>query len=662
MSQLLTYVAAGIPYGCVFALMASGLVITYRTSGVFNLAFGAQAYIAALVFYVTTAAGWPVWAAFIVAVVIVSPGLGMLFEQFIFRHVRTEPMLVKLVPALGIMIGLPELAHLVFGNQARLAPPSLFFVPSTVYFHVAGVPVNGTELSTVVATLALFVVLSVVLGFTRIGLRLRAVVESPRMAELAGIRSGRDSLGSWALSSFVAGLAGVLVAPFYAELASSNFTGLLVAAIAAAALGGFTSLPLTLAGGIGLGVVEQVLGGYLPSGSVLASGLQPSLPFLVLVVLLVTVPRLRSRQEVSDPLADCDPPPPPPPVSALPEGLRWTGQGGAVLGGVALLVVGMFLAPSNWVFTLTLGISMAIIFLSITVITGLGGQVSLCQATFAGIGAFTAGQLVAHFGLPVLLCAAAGAALAALIGAFLALPTLRMGTLAFALATLCFALLADNIGFPPSWSGNGANGVVLPRPMLGGLNLGGDRAFFLVVAVIFAIAALVVHHVQKGTIGRGLSALRGSEVGASAIGIDVTRNKIVVFSLAAGIAGLGGAIYGSVQGAVAPSDFVYELSLVFFVVVVTTGVRTIRGALYSGLAYAIIQQLLTNVPARYAAVLPLMFALGTLGYARHPQGAVESQERRWLTRLVRLLNRLGFDRFGPSDGSVVDPALTQGGS
>ena len=111
-----------------------------------------------------------------------------------------------------------------------------------------------------------------------LGLRMRAVVESPRMTELAGIRADRVGTFAWMLSSLLAGLAGVLLAPIYAALDPSYFTALLVAAIAAAAVGGFASLPLTLVGGIGLGVVQEVIGGYLPSGTVLSSGLQAGLP------------------------------------------------------------------------------------------------------------------------------------------------------------------------------------------------------------------------------------------------------------------------------------------------------------------------------------------------------------------------------------------------
>lgn len=649
MSELIGFVVSGVPYGCVFALMAAGLVIAYRTSGIFNLAFGAQAYVAALVFYVIVGKGLPVWLSFVVAVVVISPAVGILLERLIFRHVRTQPMIVKLIPTLGIMIGLPELMSLIFGDQNRLAPPSLFLSPESVYLHVAGVPIDGTELSTTLVTVCLFVALFVFLETTSIGLRLGAVVESPRMAQLVGIDAERTAIASWALSSFVAGLAGVLLAPLYVELSSNNFTGLLVAAIAAAALGGFSSLPLALAGGIGLGVLEGVLGGYLPSGSVLSSGLEPSFPFIVLVVLLIASPRLRRRHDAQDPLVGCDPPPLPPPASLIPEAVQAPGRWAGAVVCVAAVVWVALSAPSNWVFTLTLGLSFSIIFLSTTVITGFAGQASLCQMTFAGAGAFCAGQLVAHEGFPVLLGALFGAALAAALGVLVALPTLRMGTLAVSLATLAFALLADNVGFLPSWSGNGATGIVLPRPVIGGISFANGRPLFLLVAALFAVVGAVVHLLHRGNLGRRLDAIRSSEIAASAVGVDVARTKIVAFALSAAIAGFGGAIYGSVQGAVSANDFIYELSLVFFVVVVTTGTRTIRGALYAGLGFSVIQQLLTFAPPRYSALLPLVFALGTLSYVRHPEGAVERQERLWFARLARVLEMVGRTSASPAD-------------
>ena len=213
MTQFLSYAIPGLPYGCVFALMAVGLVLTYQTSGVFNLAYGAQAYASALIFYVCVHAGWPNWAAFLAAVVVVAPLLGLVMDRFLYRFIRSAPVLVKLVSALGMLIAIPSVLQLIFGGEERLAPPSLWLPPGSVYFHVAGDAINGTELSTVIVTLAVVLLASLMSHFTQIGLRMRAMAESPRMVQLAGINSELVGVAIWVLSSFLAGLAGVLLAP-----------------------------------------------------------------------------------------------------------------------------------------------------------------------------------------------------------------------------------------------------------------------------------------------------------------------------------------------------------------------------------------------------------------------------------------------------------------
>ena len=139
---------------------------------------------------------------------------------------------------------------------------------------------------------------------------MRAVVESPRMTELAGVNADRVGAFSWMLSSFFAGLAGVLLAPLFPQVSSDNYFLLIVAAIAAAAFASLSSLPIAFLGGILLGVLNQVLATKLPTGSVLAQGLRPSLPFVALFLLLVLWPGLRNRRETTDPLAGVDPPPP----------------------------------------------------------------------------------------------------------------------------------------------------------------------------------------------------------------------------------------------------------------------------------------------------------------------------------------------------------------
>jgi ABC-type branched-subunit amino acid transport system permease subunit len=296
--------------------------------------------------------------------------------------------------------------------------------------------------------------------------------------------------------------------------------------------------------------------------------------------------------------------------------------------------------PGNWEFTLTQGLVFAVIFLSVTVVTGMGGQISLCQAAFAGVGAFTAGQLAGHFGTSVLVGVVVGGALAAAVGAVVALPTLRLGGIALALVTLAFALLADNVLFPYPWAGNGASGVTVPRPLLGSVSFAAGGSFFWLTLAVLGVVAVAVWLIRGGTVGQELTALRGSETAAAAIGINARRLRIMAFALSAAIAGIGGALYGSLQETVSPHDFNYQISLVFIVVVATVGAHTVAGAIEAGLAYTVLQQLVQNLPSRYTSLLALVFGLAALAYVRHPEGVVAAGKRWILDRAEQVAHFL----------------------
>ena len=663
MSQLLSYAIPGVPFGCAYALMAVGVVLTYKASGVLNLAFGAQAYVSAVVLYAAVRDGWPTWAAFVVAVVVLGPVLGLVLDRLLFRHTRTAPPLVKLVPALGLMIALPAVTDMAFGTGPRRVPPSVLLDPTRVYFRLAGTAVSGEEIATTVVTVAAVAVLALVFRSQGLGLRMRAVVESPRMTELAGIRADRVSAFAWMLSSLYAGLAGVLLAPMYAQVSSTDFTALLVAALAAAVVGGLSSLPLTLAGGIGLGVAQQIIGGYLPSGTILSSGLRPAFPFVVLAVLLVTRRTLEASPALGDPLASCDPPRPSlRPPARMTEVALGTRAFTAFL--VFMFVVtALLLVPGNWQFTLTQGLVFAVLFLSITVLTGMAGQISLCQASVAGVGAFTVGQLAAHFGTPVLLGTLVGGVAAAIVGALVSVPALRLGGGALALFTLSFALLADNVVFPYPWAGNGANGLTVPRPQVGGISFGTDAAFFWVALAVLLIVAGAVWLLRGGTLGQELGAFRGSETAAASIGIDIVRLRVIAFALSACIAGVGGALYASLQQTISPNDFNYQFSLVFVVVVAVVGIHSVAGAIEAGLAYAVLQQLVSTLPSRYTSVVALVFGLAALSYVRHPEGVVPYAKRWVLDRaeqLARYLSGGGEREAGRTGGSGPAERLAPG--
>ena len=403
MTQFLSYAIPGLPYGCVFALMAVGLVLTYQTSGVFNLAYGAQAYASALIFYVCVHAGWPNWAAFVTVVVLAAPALGLAMDRFLYRFIRSAPVLVKLVSALGMLIAIPSAssAHLrrpaAPGATVALAAAGICLFSPGGRCHQRHRAVDGRG------------------DPCGSALGLIDVTFHPDRPEDAGdgrepedgrarryqFRTcGRGHLGHVELPRRPRrGLAGALVRRFAVfELhrpARGRHRRSRAREPHESAFG--------LLGGIGLGVVQELLGGYLPSGSVLSSGLRPGLPFVVLIGLLLALPGLRERWFHDDPLAACDPPPPPMARTIGGYGfegamriVRW-----AVI--VAFFVSCLTWVPGNWTFTLTQGLAYSIVFLSIVLLTGMSGQISLCQASFAGVGAFSCAQLASHFGISVLL-------------------------------------------------------------------------------------------------------------------------------------------------------------------------------------------------------------------------------------------------------------------
>ncbi len=669
MSTFLSYGIPGIPYGCDFALMAVGLVLTFRATGVFNLAFGAQAFFAAFVFdLLVRSSHLPVGLAFVLSVLVMSPVLGLVFDRFLFRHIPTASTTAKLVSSVGLLIAIPLAIPIIFGSAPRLNPPYLLLNPDHVYFHLFTTPVNGGEISTTVITVAVVAVVMAVFRWTSIGLQMRAVVESRRLSQLEGISSPSVAAGAWALSSALAGLAGVLMLPLQAQLIPTDpfqFTSLLVAGLTAAAVASMRSLPIALAAAVVLGIVENLIKGFLPSGGILAQAVNPAFPFVVLIGTLLLNPGLRTLDASSDPLAGCDPPLAPPSVTIRDRRLERPTRVAFWALVVAFLASSVTWVPGVWVTTFNEGLTLSIVFLSVTLMTGMSGQISLCQATFAGVGAFTAGQLAAHMGLPVLVGAVVGGLLAAAMGTVVAIVAVRISGLLLGLVTLSFALFADQLLFQYSWSGGGLTGVAVPRPVLGPIDFASDRTYLLLAFVALALCMVLVLLVQRGTVGRYLAAMRGSPTAAASMGISLTTARLTVFAMSAGIAGFGGALFGAAlaPAPVPAANFNYLVSLVWMVAVITLGSRTVEGAVQAGMGYAVFATVLTYLPSRFSGIEPILFAFGAVTYAVHPEGILEYQKSRWMRRVNRLFS-LYDQRRGRAVGlpagvpaGAVDPAV-----
>jgi branched-chain amino acid transport system permease protein len=642
MEQLLGFAIPGVPYGCAYAVFAVGLVLTYQTTGVFNFGYGAQAFASAFLFaWLVDDHAWPTWAAFVCSVVILGPGLGLLFNRFLFSRIPSPNTTGKIVTGLSLLVGIPALLPVLFGNGNLVGAPSILFNPDTVYFHLgADVPVNGIYLSAVLLTVAMLVVLVLLLRVTNLGLEMRAAVESRRLLQLEGVNASRVTATAWAVSGLMAGLAGVLLAPTEVTVQPQDYITLMVAAVAAAACAALRSMTVAAVVAVLIGVVSLTAQGYLPTSSFWYSAVLPAFPFIVLAGALLLVPGLRRLDDATDPLSSVDPPPPPPTARVRGreiDRIVRTGFWVLLLAFVASMLTWM---PPAWETVLNQGMAYSVVFLSVTLLTGTAGQLSLAQATLAGIAAFTAGQLASHLGLDFLAGAALGAVAASIVAGLLALASLRLRGLGLALMTLAAALLFDIAIFPAQAVSGGTGGLTLRSSWLPLDLLAPDgHAYFLLALVVLVVCAGAVALVQRGTVGRFLAAMRGSELGAAGVGVNLPWERVLAFALSGALAGVGGVMLAIQQTVIAPGEFNYQLSLAFVVIVVTTGVGTVEGAIQAGIGLVVVQQLLQYAPQRLQGLTFVLFALGALTYAAHPEGIVELEKRRWTERAERLIAR-----------------------
>jgi branched-chain amino acid transport system permease protein len=661
--QFLGFAIPGIPFGCTYAMVAVGLVLTYQATGVFNFAFGAQAYLSAFIFTLLVQnEHMPIWLAFVLSVVLLAPVLGLALDRYLFRKIPNSNTTAKLVTGITLFVGIPALLPVIFGSSNQYNPPSILFNPDTVYFHIGNTPFNGLYMTSLVATALVLLALVALMRFTNLGLQMRGAVESRRLIQLDGVNAGRVVAVAWAVSSLMAGLAGVLLAPATGQLQAQDYATLMVAAFAAAAWAVLRSLPIAALVGIIIGVADTVLEGYLPASSVWSSATLSSLPFVVLIAALLIVPGLRRLGDATDPLASIDPPTPPTTAAIrAPQVDRIIKIGWYVL--LAAFVVSMLTwMPKTWENVFNAGLAFSTIFLSITLITGMGGQLSLCQATLAGVGAFTAAQLANHLGLSLLLGGLVGAVAAGAVAVVLAVASLRLRGLGLALMTIAAALFFDSAIFPQLSNSNGSPLSVQAKwAGLGILNPDG-HAFFVTAMIVLVVCVAAVLLVRKGTTGRYLSAMRGSETAAAGLGINLTWQRVLIFGISGVVAGIGGTLLTIQQQAVSAQNFNYEFSLAFVVIVVTTGVSTVEGAINAGFGFVIIQQILTYLPARLGgdSLVFVLFAFGAIQYAAHPEGVLEFQKRRWTLRMERLVFHTG-DPPAPGGGSLLGAYGSAGG-
>ena len=636
---MLQFVIAGLVLGGIYAICSAGLVITYTASGILNFAFGAMAFfIARLYYFLNTQHGWSIVPAAVLSILVAAPALGVLLYAVLFRHLRLASPMIKVVATIGLLVAIPSLAILIFGDQAIQAAPGLAPQPVAVY-QVFGVAVTLDQVIVYACVLVTVVAGAVILRFTDVGLKVRAMVDSPAMTDLSGTNPNFISVGVWAVSTLFAGLAGVLAAPIVG-LDPDKFTILIAASFAAVVAARLRNLPVAVGVALLMGIATSLIEGYLPPSSAWTTEFIDAVPFIVVAVVLVYELIRRGRVGESDGWGGALD------RAITPQGeSRLAGSTSSVVesaslgvvgryGGPVLLIAAMGVVPlivqGYWVGVIATGFAYAIILLSWTIVTGEGGMLWLCQITFAGVGALTTAQLANNHGWPVLLAVLAGGVVALIMGIVVGLLSIRLGDLYVALVTLTFGLLMENLVFTlPSFVNQGL-GLTLNRPGFAS----SDRAFAYLCLAVFIVIALFIVNFRRSTTGLALNAARWSESGAKTSGISVVQMKVIAGALAAGIAGIGGGMFALSQTTFQPSEFATFEGVVWLAVLVTIGVRSNAAALLGGVSLALLPAITQNyLPTWTSNVTPVLFGLGAVSAAKYPDGVLAEQSRR-LRRLV----------------------------
>ncbi len=599
MNTLLPLTIVGIVSGCIYAITATGLVVTYTTTGIFNFAHGAVGMVAAFAYW-QLAVHWHLKEplAFLIVLLVLAPLMGAVIERVLMRPIRGATLDVTLTTTLGLLLFGIGLATVIWDpKKPRLL--SQFFRGNSV--KLFGVVVTAHQITVVAAAILVAVVLRLYLYRSRSGTALRAVVDNPELTGLTGASPARYGQLGWVIGAMLAALAGMLLAPLI-TLDIQTLTLLVINGYAAAMVGRLRNIPLTFVGGLALGLLESYLVGYLPVGTWLST-VKPTVPMAFLFLVLIVIPERRIEGKTSSLRS--------PRVARLWESVI----AGAVLVVIAILVA-PHLSPANLV-TANHGVALGIIMLSLVLLVGYGGQVSLCQMTFAGVGAFAMGKVASGHSWWGLLFAIG---LSAAVGALVALPALRLRGLYLALATLAFASAMDTAFFANQHTFGTSGSLNVGRLSIFGLSLHSNTRYLVFLAAVFALVSIGLLALRRAPFGRRLTAMADSPPASATLGMNLVATKLIVFAVSAGLAGFAGALYGGQQSLVGAADFQLLLSLTLLLLAVVWGIRTTTGMLFAGLLFAIFPVLQSHVPA-LRDLLYLGTGLAAIGIGRNPNGA-----------------------------------------
>jgi sulfate-transporting ATPase len=519
--EALRFALLGLGLGALYSLASQGLMVIYRGSGVLNFAHGGIGMVGAYVAWeLRTEHDLPVAVAW-AGGILTCAAIGALTHLLVMRRLRRASPLARIVATLGVLIVLQAGAVLRYG--AKITFVKTEFPTTVLRFWGITVPIDRFILVGIAAVLS--AALWLVYRYTRFGMATSAVAENERAAAAIGLSPDFLATANWALGSALAGVAAILIAPIV-QLQVTTMTNLVIAALATALVASFRSFPVAFLGGMLIGIAQSELTHFVHT-----TGVANSLPFAVIILWMV----IRGQ---ALPLRDYF-------LQRLPA----VGSGRVHPVALVVAVVAAFFVilavPTQWQDAFVTTFALGFVLLSVVVITGYAGQLSLGQFALAGFGAWVAGRLVDAAGWPFWLALVAGAAAAIPVGFLFALPAVRARGINLAIVTLGLGTAMELMIFNNGDLVGGFAGTRIGKPSLFGWDINAiahPGRYAIVCMLIFVVVALMVASMRRGRSGRRLLAVRTNERAAAALGISVPGAKVYAFALSAGIAALGGTL------------------------------------------------------------------------------------------------------------------------
>jgi ABC-type branched-subunit amino acid transport system permease subunit len=595
MASYFLFLILGLGSGATYAMLGQGLVLKFRSAGVVDFAHGAVAMFIAYVFVnlrsfgelelpvvliphqisLNGGAGISTTLAIVISLVYAAV-LGLVLYVIVYRPLRSASPLTRVCASVGVMLGLQAIAVLNYSTEPVATNP---IFPSSA-LSVAHVTFPEDRLFFTGVVVVISVVLALIYRFSRFGLATRAGAENDRGAALTGISANVIAGQNWVIATVLAGAAGILIAPI-ASLDPTSYTLFVVPALAAALVARFSSFWVTALAGLLIGCAQSEISKLITVFTWLPQqGLSDALPFVVIIVVMAF--RSRSVLARGGDAAERNP------SVGRPKSPLRTAAVCFVAGLIVLLVLSSVLR-----FAFISSLTVTCIALSVVVLTGYVGQVSLAQMSLAGIGGFMLGHISTSWGIGFPWSLILAGLCAVPVGLIIGLPALRLRGVNLAVVTLGFAAAMDAVVFTNlSFTGSTA-GLTIPPPRLPGLNLGITQGkayptfiFGALVLLVVILLGLLVARLRRGPAGRMLLAIRSNERAAGSVGINVAQGKLMAFGLAAFIAGIGGALTGYMQGELTADSFAAFTSISLLAIVFVAGAGRIAGAAVAGIMFS----------------------------------------------------------------------------